>query len=117
MLKLFLSLFIFAKFGYVVELDSTYEVYYQSGISERIEYLRYKILSDQVPEKLSSLTISYTPYYNTADFEYVRIIRGKDTLYLDTKNIVDVLAPPDLGGTIFWGEREKILEVKDLRKG
>jgi len=117
MLKLFLSLFIFAKFGYVVELDSTYEVYYQSGISERIEYLRYKILSDQVPEELRSLTISYTPYYNTADFEYVRIIRGKDTLYLDTKNIVDVLAPPDLGGTIFWGEREKILEVKDLRKG
>jgi len=117
MLKIIITFLVFGKFAYIVELDSTYEAYYESGISERIEYRRVKVLENEIPEELRALEVTYTPYYNTADFEFVRVIRGRDTLYLDTEDIVDVLAPPDLGGTIFWGERKKILEIKDLRKG
>ncbi|MDI6850653.1 MAG: DUF3857 domain-containing protein [bacterium] len=117
MLKVIVAFLVFGRFEYIVELDSTYEAYYESGISERFEYRRIKVLGDEIPEELRALEVTYTPYYNTADFEFVRIVRGRDTLYLDTEDVVDVLAPPDLGGTIFWGERKKVLEIKDLRKG
>ncbi len=114
---LFLLLFLNSKFDYIVEIDSTFERYYDDGTSLRTEFKKIQILSEEANKKLTSLSISYTPYYNKADFQYVKIIRGKDTLNFDLSTILDVLAPPDLGGTIFWGQRNKIFELKDLRKG
>ncbi|MEO0247366.1 MAG: DUF3857 domain-containing protein [candidate division WOR-3 bacterium] len=102
---------------YIVEIDSTYERYMKSGVSERYEFKRIKVLSDGATQSLKSVVTSYTPYYNSARFDFVRIIRKGKIINIDTLNYTDVLAPPELGGTIFWGTRNKIVDLPDLKKG
>lgn len=103
--------------SYVVELDSTYERYFESGISERYEYKKISIVSEKANEYLTSLVTSYTPYYNISRFDFIRIKRDGKIIDVDTSKYVDVLAPPELGGTIFWGTRNRIIELPELKKG
>lgn len=103
--------------SYIVEVDSIFERYYESGVSDRIEYRRIRVLRDDLEDQLRSIIASYTPCYNEIQFDFARIVRGRDTIYLDTSLVVDVPAPPELGGTIYWGTRNKIMEVKGLSNG
>lgn len=84
------------------------------GTSERETYNLIKIGDKE--NAPNAITISYTPYFNEAFIDFVRVIRGFDTLTIDLSNIQDNPAPADLGGTIFWGERILTLPIIDLKE-
>ncbi len=86
----------------------------EDGTSEREEYNLIKILNrEKAP---NSIFVSYTPYYNEAFIDFVRVIRGFDTIHVDLSNIKDIPAPADLGGTIFWGERYLTIPIVGLKE-
>lgn len=116
----YLFFFLFSQLEYPYEIlrDSIYEVYFEDGTSKRFEEAYVKILTEEGGKELKSLSIDYSPQYNRARFELIEIIHpdGKrDTIRLeDVKNIP---APPELGGTIFWGDRRLIVEIPKLTPG
>ncbi|MEO0231723.1 MAG: DUF3857 and transglutaminase domain-containing protein [candidate division WOR-3 bacterium] len=113
----FSILFIFS-FPYKILKDSIYEKYFLDGTSERYEERYVKIEDEKGIDEWKSLKISYTPYYNSSEFKIVEIIKkGGEIIKVDIENIRDELAPPELGGTIFWGTREKILELPKIETG
>lgn len=116
-IKFLLILFFFSS-PYKILKDSIYERYFLDGTSERYEEKYIKIEDEKGADEWKSLKISYTPYYNISDFKGVEIIKNNgEIINIDIKNIKEELAPPELGGTIFWGTRNKILELPKLEIG
>lgn len=111
---------IFSLFTYPYKIlkDSIYERYFSDGTSEKYEEIWIEIGNEKGAEEWSYVNTSYTPYYNTSDFKFVEIKRKTgETIKIPSENIKDVLAPPELGGTIFWGTRDKILQLPKLNPG
>lgn len=104
--------------NYITVLDSIHEKYYEDGTSERYEFKKIKILSPRGARNFTSISVSYTPYYNSAKILDVKIIKknGKE-ITVPLNNIKDIPAPADLGGTIFWGERLKVVELPSITPG
>jgi hypothetical protein len=89
--------------------------YVESGACRFIEHALIKILTDKGKEGYSSLKIGYNPLYNKVEFLHVRIIK-KDGTIIDAP-LTDVKDVPAAGGTIFWGDREKVLTLSGLEVG
>ncbi|MCD6132151.1 MAG: DUF3857 and transglutaminase domain-containing protein [Candidatus Hydrothermae bacterium] len=104
--------------NYITVLDSIYEKYFEDGTSERYELKKIKILNLKGARSFSSISVSYTPYYNSAKILSVKIVKndGKE-IVVPLGNIKDIPAPAELGGTIFWGERLKVVELPSITPG
>ncbi len=114
---IFLILFIFS-YPYKILKDSIYERYFLDGTSERYEEKYIKIEDEKGIDEWKCLKISYTPYYNSSEFKSVEIIKSNgEAININLENIKDELSPPELGGTIFWGTRERILGLPKLEAG
>ena len=108
---------IFFSFSYQILKDSIYEKYFLDGTSEKYEEIYIKIENEKGTWEWTQISIYYTPYYNTSEFKFVEIKRKDEIIKIPLENIKDELAPPELGGTIFWGTRKKILQLPKLNIG
>ncbi len=112
---LFFQIFLYP---YQILKDSIYERYFADGTSERYEEIYIKVENEKGSREWTYISTSYTPYYNTSDFTKVEIIREDgEVVRVPHGDAKDVLSPPELGGTIFWGTREKILQLPKLNPG
>jgi transglutaminase-like putative cysteine protease len=106
------------SFSHKILKDSIYEKYFLDGTSEKYEEIYIKIEDEKGAFEWNQISIYYTPYYNTSDFKFVEIKRKDgEIIKIPLENIKDELAPPELGGTIFWGTRKKILQLPKLNIG
>lgn len=114
----YLLIFHLFTYPYKILKDSIYEKYFSDGTSEKYQEVYIEIGDEKGAEEWTRIRAQYTPYYNTSDFKFVEIKRKSgEILKIPLENIKDVLSPPELGGTIFWGTREKILQLPKLNPG
>jgi hypothetical protein len=102
----------------VVVYDRQREEYTATGTSVLERACLVKLLAPGAVSGFSRLRVSYSPQYNRAEFLWARLIKADGRLVpLAVDSLEDLPQPASLGGTIFWGERDKLLPVPGLEPG
>ncbi|GEM_PF-2265317 len=102
----------------VVVYDRQREEYTAAGTSVLERARLVKVLAPGAVRDFAQLRITYAPQYNRAEFLWARLIKPDGrSIPLPVDSLDDVPRPASLGGTIFWGERDKVLDVPGLAPG
>lgn len=102
----------------VIVYDRQREEYTVTGTSVLERACLVKVLAPGAVRDYAQLRATYSPQYNRAEFLWARLIKtGGRVIPLQLDSLGDVPQPASLGGTIFWGERDKILNVPGLEQG
>lgn len=102
----------------VVVYDRQREEYTASGTSILERARLVKVLAPGAVRDLAQLRVSYSLQYNRAEFLWARLIKPDGRMIaLAVDSLEDLPQPASLGGTIFWGERDKVLPVPGLEPG
>lgn len=102
----------------VVIYDRQREEYTATGTSVLERACLVKVLALGAVRDFAQLRVSYSPQYNRAEFLWARLIKPDGRIIrLPVDSLEDAPQPASLGGTIFWGERDKLLPVPGLDPG
>jgi transglutaminase-like putative cysteine protease len=102
----------------VVVYDRQSEEYTATGTSVFERACLLKLLSSGAVRDFAQLRVAYSPQYNRAEFLWARLIKpGGLVILLPVDSLEDIPQPASEGGTIFWGERDKVLNVPGLEPG
>ena len=105
----------YPKSDWVLIFDSTRVDVKDSGLSYVHFHRLYKVLTTRGALDLRVIRIDYDPLSAYVDIEGVRVYKKDGTIIdLDLRNIQDYPAP---ARAIYWGAREKMLEVGRLEPG
>jgi hypothetical protein len=105
----------YPKADLVVVFDSAKVEVQESGLSYVNFHRLYKVLTAKGAQNLRVIKMDYDPLSAFVDIKAVRIIRaGGFTEELDVSKALDYPAP---ARAIYWGAREKALEVGRLEPG
>jgi len=101
--------------GKLILFDSTYSDVQETGLTYVYTHRLYKILNAKGALDLSTITYGYDPLSAYVEFRKVIIHKadGK-TFELDISKVMDYPAP---ARAIYWGAREKMIEVGRLETG
>ncbi len=101
--------------NYLVIFDSTQVDVQESGLSYVNIHKLYKVFSTEGAKDLRTVTFGYDPLSAYVEIQKIRIYRkcGK-VEELDIESVMDYPAPARM---IYWGAREKIIEVGKLEPG
>ncbi|MFO8128357.1 MAG: DUF3857 and transglutaminase domain-containing protein [Bacteroidales bacterium] len=101
--------------NYLVLFDSTKVDVQESGLSYVTMHRLYKVFNASGARDLSVITIGYDPLSAYVEIREVTIYRKDGSIEkLDTANVLDYPAP---ARAIYWGAREKMIEVGRLEPG
>ncbi|NQV02903.1 MAG: DUF3857 and transglutaminase domain-containing protein, partial [Bacteroidia bacterium] len=105
----------FPKDDLLVVFDSTLTDVRESGLTYVTNHMLYKILTTTGAKKLNVLTFGYDPQSAFVEIKRVTVYK-KDgqTLDLDLNSVMDYPAP---ARAIYWGAREKMIEIGRLEPG
>ncbi len=116
-LILLVNLFQVNHAPYTIINDSIYEEYYSDGTSKRIEHKKVLINNKEGAEDWHRISIRYSPIYNTASYINAKVLKKNSSVVkVDVKKATDEPVS-SFGGTIFWGDRQKVLSIKNLEQG
>jgi hypothetical protein len=100
---------------YLVLFDSTRVEVQESGLSYFYTHQLFKILTPEGAIDKRTITYGYDPLSAAAEIQMVKIYRKDGTVEtLDTADVLDYPAP---ARWIYWGAREKMIEVGRLEPG
>ncbi len=101
--------------GKLILFDSTYSDVQETGLTYVYTHRLYKVLNAKGALDLSTITYGYDPLSAYVEFRKVIIHKadGK-TFELDISKVMDYPAP---ARAIYWGAREKMIEVGRLETG
>lgn len=101
--------------GFVTVFDSTTVDVQATGLSYFYTHQLFKILTAEGALQKRSIEFGYDPLSAYVDFRLVKIYRNNGTSeVLDLKNVLDYPAP---ARAIYWGAREKMIEIGRLEPG
>jgi hypothetical protein len=101
--------------GKLIIFDSTYSDVQESGLTYVFTHRLYKVLTAEGALDLNTITYGYDPLSAYVEIRKVLIHkRSGETLELDTALVMDYPAP---ARAIYWGAREKMIEVGRLEPG
>ncbi len=105
----------FPNANYLTLFDSTMVDVQESGLSYVNIHRLYKVFTADGAKELSTITFGYDPLSAYVDIKKVVIYRvNGETEELDINEVMDYPAP---ARAIYWGAREKMLEVGRLEPG
>jgi hypothetical protein len=101
--------------GYLLVYDSTQVQVQETGLSYFVNSQLYKVLSASGAKELAVIKFDYDPLTAFVRIEKARIIRKNgDIENLGVERVYDYPAPARM---IYWGARQKMLEVGRLEPG
>ncbi len=99
----------------LIIFDSTSVDMQESGLSYYNTHTLYKVLTVEGAKQLNVVKYGYDPLSAYVDIEDVTIYRKNGTVeILDIATVLDYPAPARM---IYWGAREKMIEVGRLEPG
>ncbi|MFH1319254.1 MAG: DUF3857 and transglutaminase domain-containing protein [Bacteroidota bacterium] len=99
----------------LIIFDSTRVDVQETGLSYFNEHKLYKVLTPEGAKKLNIIKYDYDPLSAFVEIRKVRIYRETgDIEDLDTKKVLDYPAP---ARGIYWGGRQKMMEIGRLEPG
>ncbi|MBL7110846.1 MAG: DUF3857 and transglutaminase domain-containing protein [Bacteroidales bacterium] len=105
----------FPKDDLLVVFDSTLTDVKENGLTYVTNHVLYKILTTTGAKELNVLTFNYDPQSAFVEIKRVTVYK-KDgqTIDLDLNTVMDYPAP---ARAIYWGAREKMIEIGRLESG
>lgn len=105
----------FPKDDLLVVFDSTLTDVKESGLTYVTNHVLYKVLTPAGAKELNVLTFGYDPQSAFVEIKQATIYK-KDgqTIRLDLNSVLDYPAP---ARAIYWGAREKMIEIGRLEPG
>jgi hypothetical protein len=101
--------------GKLIIFDSTYSDVQETGLTYVYTHRLYKVLTAEGALDLSTITYGYDPLSAYVEIRKVNIYRATGELEeLDHEGVMDYPAP---ARAIYWGAREKMIEVGRLEPG
>ncbi len=101
--------------GFLVLFDSTQVQMMESGLSHYTIHRLYKVLTPEGAKALSVIKYDYDPLSAWSEIRQVNIYKADGSqLMLDTSKVMDY---PQPARAIYWGAREKMIEVGRLEPG
>ncbi len=101
--------------GKLIIFDSTYSDVQETGLTYVHTHRLYKVLSAQGALDLSTITYGYDPLSAYVEIRKVLVYRQNGEVEeLDINTVMDYPAP---ARAIYWGAREKMIEVGRLEPG
>ncbi len=101
--------------GKLILFDSTYSDVMETGLTYVYTHRLYKVLNAHGALDLSTVTYGYDPLSAYVEFKKVIIHKANgEKLELDINTVMDYPAP---ARAIYWGAREKMIEVGRLEAG
>ena len=105
----------FANSDEVIIFDHMKGSFNEQGMFHSNNHLLVKILTEKGARNRSTFTLGYDPLSNLVRVERVRVFKKNHKIVgIPIKTVKDV---PQPGGIIFWGSREKVLDIPDLEVG
>lgn len=99
----------------LVVFDSTLTDVKESGLTYVNNHILYKVLNAEGAKKLNALTFGYDPQSAYVEIEKATIYRKNgEIITLDTSLVLDYPAP---ARAIYWGAREKMIDIGRLEPG
>lgn len=100
---------------YLVIFDSTQVDVQESGLSYVTMHRLYKVMNEKGAKNLHVISIDYDPLSAYVEIRKVVVYRNNGSRQeLDTSKVTDYPAP---ARAIYWGSREKMIEVGRLEPG
>lgn len=105
----------FPKDDLVVIFDSTFTDVKESGLTYVTNHVLYKVLTPSGAKELNVLTFGYDPQSAFVEIKKVTIYKQNgEIINLDLNKVLDYPAP---ARAIYWGAREKMIEIGRLDPG
>ena len=101
--------------GFVVIFDSTSVEVMETGLSHSYIHRLYKVLTPEGAKSLTTIKYDYDPLSAFSEIRGVAIFHKDGTqTNLDMRNVLDY---PQPARAIYWGTREKMIEIGRLEPG
>ncbi len=105
----------FPKDDILVVFDSTFTDVRESGLTYVTNHMLYKILTTSGAKELNVLTFGYDPQSAFVDIQKVTVYKKNgEVINLNLNSVMDYPAP---ARAIYWGAREKMIEIGRLEPG
>lgn len=105
----------FPNSNILVVFDSTVTDMQESGLTYVTNHIVYKVLTAAGAKQLSVLTFGYDPQSAFVEIRQATVYKANgDVIALDVKKVMDYPAP---ARAIYWGAREKMIEIGRLEPG